>query len=374
MSLLLCLAAAGAAAEPYEDGSQASAAELLAPELLRGPHHRVRDAVRSEGPVPVYTLESEFGVFEARGEDGVRARIREIDALVALRQAGERARAQSGSPQQGPYGTAWPVTSGGAAAPPLRDQPMQFADLDAMKREVAYRLGFDPYTDNEPLQQALQSHVWAVWNGGMRSPFLPSVAEAEAEREAPSERAAALVRDYPPEDLERLNRLELAAMGVDEAARERFLEHPAYSPDEATRLVDALAGLEATEDRAAFIAAAAAAPDADQAHRYERIAELMRRYQDETGDLRRFVAVDGRIAATTADGTLLVPVVADHAVWDAPVAAFAEAVARAAGGDPGVAKARVLVSGSLSERARQEMQGLGIDVREHALDAGDPPE
>jgi hypothetical protein len=33
----------------------------------------------------------------------------------------------------------------------------------------------------------------------------------------------------------------------------------------------------------------------------------------------------------------------------------------------------VLVSGTLSERARQEMQGLGIDVTERALEAATPP-
>jgi hypothetical protein len=99
----------------------------------------------------------------------------------------------------------------------------------------------------------------------------------------------------------------------------------------------------------------------------------MRRYHDQTGDLHRFVSVEGRIAATTVDGTLLVPVVADHAVWNAQVAAFAESVARAAGSDPELGKARVLVSGTLSERAREEMQGLGLDVIERALEAASPP-
>jgi hypothetical protein len=333
--------------------------------------------VGSEGPLPVYVVESEFGSFEARGEAGLRQRIREIEALVALREARERPGPQAPATPQpaGPYGGVWPGAgaSGGSVTKPAPGEPIRFADLDAMKREVAHQLGFDPYTDNEALQKELQSHVWAAWNGGMRSPFLRSAAEAEAERDAPSERASALLRDYAPEDLQRLNRLELAALGVDEQAREEFLGHSTYSPSEATRLVDALAEMEATEDRAAFIAAAAGAPDADQARGYQRMAELMRRYQEQTGELRRFVAVEGRIAATTADGTLLVPVVADHAVWNAPVAAFAEAVARAAGGDPELAKARVLVSGTLSERAREEMQGLGIDVREHALEASRAP-
>jgi hypothetical protein len=44
-------------------------------------------------------------------------------------------------------------------------------------------------------------------------------------------------------------------------------------------------------------------------------------------------------------------------------------VARATGSDPGLGRARVLVSGTLSERAREEMQGLGIDVTERALEA-----
>ena len=204
----------------------------------------------------------------------------------------------------------------------------------------------------------------------MNSPFVPA---EQPEEDAPSERAAGLVRDYAPDDLEQLNRLELAAMGVDEELREQFLEHPGYTPGEAARLVDALSELESTEDREAFIAAAAAVPSAQEAQRFQRLAELMRRYHDETGDLQRFVAVDGRIAATTADGTLLVPVVADHAVWNAPVAAFAESVARAAGSDPELGGARVLVSGTLSERAREEMQGLGIDVTERALEAATPP-
>lgn len=362
--------AAGAAG--FEAADPGRASTLLPAELREGEHHRVQEQVRVDGLVPIYTVESEFGSFEARGEEGVRQRVAEIAALVKLREARAQAKGSTPAGQTGPYGTAWPGMGGPSAVPapdPSRVR-MRFADLDAMKRFVAYELSVDPYSDNEVLQEALQSHVWAVWNGGLSSPFLP--AEEAEEEEPPSERAAGLVRDYGPEDLERLNRLELAAMGVDAEIRERFLGHPGYTPGEAARLVDALAGLESTEDREAFIAAAAAAPSAQEARRFQRLAELMRRYQEQTGDLQRFVAVDGRIAATTADGTLLVPVMADHATWNAPVAAFAESVARAAGRDPGVGRTRVLVSGTLSDRAREEMQGLGLDVTERALEAASP--
>ena len=370
----LSLLAAPLAATPagFESEAGGTASELLGPGLSEGPNHRVREEIRIEGLVQVYTVESEFGSFEARGEEGVRQRIQEIAALVALREARSERRPGATPGQAGPYGSAWPGMEGQqpVQAPDPTQVRVRFADLDAMKRTVAHELSIDPYSDNEALQQELQSHVWAAWNGGLRSPFVPAEEPAE---DAPSERASGLVRDYAPEDLERLNRLELTAMGVDEEVRERFLEHSSYTPSEAARLVDALSELESTEDREAFIAAAAAAPSAQEARRFQQLAELMRRYHDETGDLKRFVAVDGRIAATTTDGTLLVPVLADHATWNAPVAAFAESVARAAGRDPALGGARVLVSGTLSERARQEMRGLGIDVTERALEAATPP-
>ncbi|MGI9591257.1 MAG: hypothetical protein ACR2P8_07805 [Myxococcota bacterium] len=360
----------GAGAAPFEP--EIFAREGLSPELREGPHHRVSEDVRVEGLTPVYTVESEFGSFEARGEQGVRQRVQEIAALAKLRDAQATSRAPVPQLPQQPYGSAWPGAGGSQPVelPDPNRARVRFADLDAMKRAVAHELSIDPYSDNAALQQELQSHVWAGWNGGLNSPFVPS---AEEEEERPSERAAGLVRDYAAEELEQLNRLELAAMGVDEELRERFLAHPAYTPNEAARLVDALSELESTEDREAFIAAAADAPSPQEARRFQRLAELMRRYQDQTGDLQRFVAVEGRIAATTSDGTLLVPVVADHAVWNAPVAAFAESVARATGSDPELGRARVLVSGTLSERARTEMQGLGIDVTERALEAATPP-
>jgi hypothetical protein len=374
---LLCGTLAGALpvlAADFEGEAGGQASDLLPAALRQGPHHRVSETVRMDGLTRIYTVESEFGSFDARGEEGVRQRVLEVEALVSLRDARAEALARSQATQPGtagPYGAQWPGTGrpGVAPAPDPTEVRVRFADLDAMKRAVAHELSIDPYSDNETLQGELQSHVWAVWNGGMSSPFVP---EEEPEEEPASERAAGLVRDYAPEDLERLNRLELAAMGVDEEVREQFLEHPGYTPGEAARLVDALSELESTEDREAFIAAAAAAPSEQEARQFQRLAELMRRYHDETGTLQRFVAVDGRIAATTADGTLLVPVVADHATWNAPVAAFAESVARAAGRDPKLGKARVLVSGTLSERAREEMQGLGLDVTERALQTSSP--
>ena len=56
------------------------------------------------------------------------------------------------------------------------------------------------------------------------------------------------------------------------------------------------------------------------------------------------------------------------------VASFAESLARAAGEDPEVARTRLLFSGSLSDRARQEMESLGLTVTDDALPGASPRE
>jgi len=156
-------------------------------------------------------------------------------------------------------------------------------------------------------------------------------------------------------------------MGVPEPLREEFLDNPAFSPSESTVLVESLAALEGTEDRAAFIEAAVEAQSEHEAHSYQRMAEIMRQLGESEGGLERIVTVDGQLAARAADGTLIVPVRSDHAVWSKQVEGFAESMARAAGRDPEVIKARIVFSGTLSPTARERMEGLGLTVTEEGL-------
>jgi hypothetical protein len=361
------------------------ASELLPAELMSGPHHRVEESVVSDGFLPVFTISSDFGTFEARGVEALRDRVFEIEALAALRGGSEPAEKPpsplgpgavpgAGTVKPGLPVGAWgaqpktgSLTLGGAA-------DGGFVDLDSMKRTVAHRLGIDPYTGNEALQRELQQHVWAAYAGAARSPLTAPEEPGGAGGFDDPERSEELVRDYSAEDLRRLHRIELAVMGVDEELREEFLENPHYTSRHGARLLDSLSSLETTSDRSAFIAAAARAGSQEEARGFERMAALMRRYGDQTGSLERFVTVGGRVAAYTDDGTLLVPVLGDHASWTQGVASFAETMATAAGEDPDVTRTRLLFSGSLSQRARQEMEKLGLSVGEQTLPgAGAPP-
>ncbi len=356
----------------YEAGSGLRASELLPPELLSGPHFRVEEEVRTDGFVPVYTLSSEFGSYQARGEADLRARIREIQALAALREASRSeafaaAAARAGQPQAGdpvgiaglPIGAGATGTGGGAG---------RVLDVEALRLRIAAELGIDPHTTNQVLGAELERHAWVAAVGGMSSLQVPETGSAAAEAPAGS-RVETLLRDWSAADLEALNRLELVAMGVDETLREAFLKHPSYSPSVGTGLVEALSALEGTEDRGAFIAAAVEADSREDAVAFERMAQLIRGYGSESGGVQKITTVEGRIAAFAADGTLVVPVLADHALWTERVAHFTEAMAQAAGSDPDVARTRFLVSGRVSPRTRTELQERGIELTEGAAAA-----
>ena len=369
--VVLAAAAPARAGDPaFEPESGLRAAELLPPELLSGPHFRVEPQVRIDGFEPVYTLSSEFGSYEARGEAGVRERIREIQALAALREAsrseafGEAASRAGKPPEAGAVGIAG-LPIGAAPVAPASDR-RRVLDVESMRLQIAAELGIDPHTTNESLRTELARHAWVAAAGGMSSLQVPETAPAP---EPADSRVDSLLREWSAEDLEALNRLELVAMGVDEPLREAFLKHPSYSPSVGTGLVEALSGLEGTQDREAFIAAAVEADSHDDAVAFVRMAQLIRGYGDESGGVQKITTVDGRIAAFAADGTLVVPVLADHALWTERVAHFTESMAQAAGSDPGIARTRFLVSGRVSERTRDELEERGIELTEDAAEA-----
>src|SRR5258707_14074939 len=75
-------------AEPvFEELPELKASEILKPELLKAPHYAVRDPVPTASGMNQFTIDSDFGVFEADGNEMLLQRLKEIDASARLRQA-----------------------------------------------------------------------------------------------------------------------------------------------------------------------------------------------------------------------------------------------------------------------------------------------
>ena len=84
-ALLLLLPCTLLAQDAFEQPPTLSAAAILKPEFASGPGFTVRDAVPTYGGRNTYTIDSDFGAFEADGNVMLTRRLREIAAIAKLR-------------------------------------------------------------------------------------------------------------------------------------------------------------------------------------------------------------------------------------------------------------------------------------------------
>ena len=73
-------------APPFEEPPTLRASEILKPEYLSGPHHKVRDAVPTYSGANWFIIDSDFGVFEAEGNALLAQRVAEISAIARLKE------------------------------------------------------------------------------------------------------------------------------------------------------------------------------------------------------------------------------------------------------------------------------------------------
>ena len=70
----------------FEELPVLNASEILRPEFLSSPHHKVREPVPTYFGANQFTIDSDFGVFEANGNEMLVTRIKEINAIARLKE------------------------------------------------------------------------------------------------------------------------------------------------------------------------------------------------------------------------------------------------------------------------------------------------
>src|SRR5204862_6178858 len=70
----------------FEELPVLNASEILRPEFLAGPQHKVREPVPTYFGANQFTIDSDFGVFEANGNEMLIRRINEINAIAKLKE------------------------------------------------------------------------------------------------------------------------------------------------------------------------------------------------------------------------------------------------------------------------------------------------
>lgn len=383
-------------AQGFEALPELRAAALLPPELLAGPHHRVRDEVGSDGFLHLYRVASDVGDFEIAGDESLRERVREIEAVAALRAVQDDVFAAAvAKAEERPFIGRWKLASEPSDAalgmPEAAWQELLSADqtgrearsadahaalrayvrFESEKRELAARLGVDPHASNALLQRELNRVALAVFAGGFPRERVAPGAPPEKGVARPfideDQRLAMLLGRDSPEDLARWNRIELAALGVSPELAARTLAHPWLSSRHRTILISSLAALEGVANRAALVEAALNARSETDALVYQRIAELLRGIHERVAPIER-LATDGRfVRAYLAGGVRITPLEVDELFWTRPTARLADAGAGPDPEDAALTRRELWLTGAASPRTRAELEARGFVLVEHAF-------
>ncbi len=392
---LLLTAASAVEAQVYEAPANRLVRDVLPPQMIAGQHHRVRDVVVSYGYLHHYTVDSDFGVFQATGDGALRKLLVEIRAIAALKEV-QRSEAFVEAVKHAVGGTVEfgkklitdPVdTLSGLPAgvftilgnvkttitmehDPAEDSRVKQAlFVSSWKRDYCAKFGCDVYSSNKVLQEELNRVGWAAAIGGLVMSAATAGADTTAVTVASNMRLANSVKDalkeFPPSRLRIINEEKLAAMGMSEDLTKRYLGHQAFTPRNDTVMVEALSHLKGVRGRAAFLEFALQADGEVAANFFEDITETMSGYHNTVAPIQEITILSGFVLARTKNGSAVIPFPLDHGVWSQRADTLLNQV-RATYSAPGFnGKYEIWVTGDVTPLARQQLRARGMEIVEN---------
>lgn len=251
---------------PYETPVTVPATQLLSAKNLTGNSFRVGKTANPAGMLYSFTIESDYGTFRPQSLQMMRVRLQEMKALERLQEMSEEQVFLQGVGQQ-IENTA--RATGKALMSPIRtikqmpDGFKKFAgDIQAqqavgevygesgspmysqVKRDLAAKLGVDPYTDNLPLQELLNE----VAKNRNRGQLLASLGTLVVGGGAGWALGAVelnqefqdLIKNKSAQQLQVDNRQALLESGCSAPVVDRFLTTPGYTASNCTAITQAM--------------------------------------------------------------------------------------------------------------------------------------
>ena len=370
LALAAIIAPAFAQDGPFEQGVQLNALDLLSAQSMRGPSYRVRDVAVTDGYMAYFTIDSDFGTFEAVGVPQARRRMAEAEAIRRLVETSKGDLFAEGlkrsitqpidavknivknpvdSVKQAPktvghffgnVGSAigrgvdkvkdrasgdGPEPTAGEMGSSIGNAAKNAAGFDKAKLETAKQLGIDPYTDNPRLQEEMDKVTWAFFAGGLPLRVAASAASAGVAIAATNmvgipEDTYALTQS----EIERRDGNSLAGMGVSGEDLKGFQLSPSLSVTRRHLIVTSLEAMPKTQGRGYVIRLANACDNPEEADFLVSALGLLVARQSSGAVQYVSLKIAGRLPmAITATGSLEIPAPVDYVTWTEEVAAFA---------------------------------------------------
>jgi len=397
-TLLLVTPIVMAATLPAIEPMPTLPASALAPaSLLNGAGYTVDKDVPVIGYMGQFTLRAPAGTFNADGSEMLAIRVAELASIAqasALSQSGMFAEALARSAQRtgqaigqavmNPVETVSGIPAGvgrffqstarsvsrvaesatGSGSPEqagTADATRNALGVNRAKRQIARRVGADPYTTNPVLAKQLDDLAWASFAGGVSLDVALAVSTAGvATAVSATSTVSNLVWEKSPEDVRTINEGRLAAMGADANTIRAFVTNRWFPPTLSVPFVDNLAQLLHVKGRAALVALASTAASEGEARYMVNVADMARKLGLAEGEPVAIDLTRRIVQVQTRGGRMVVPAPVDYIVWTEPVKQFAQRAST-----PRLRR-EILVSGAASPSAREGLTATGWTLKEHS--------
>ena len=372
--------------------------QFIAPELIKGEHHRIRELAQSDGYLIYYTVDSDFGVYECFGTRELKRCLTEIEAIAKLVEVSKSDLFAQGLKNSiptpvaavenivdDPVGTVKevPRTVGHffskvgkgvkrtgekiekritgedddlpSPEKSLGTTAKNLIGFQKAKLDAAKQLHIDPYSDNQRLQDELDKVSWAFFAGG-----LPLKVGAAAISTGASVALTATTVVGVPQELYKLTPSELAArdaeslkfLGINERVVATIMANPQLSISARHRVINDLKVLPpgpARKDIADLLALSNAP------HRARLLADITDMLVDRHRQQPyQSIRLSGRLpVGVRADGSVEVVAPLDYISWTQEVSDFATR------DDLGTGSKRLISGASMSKQAKTGLEAAG---------------
>jgi hypothetical protein len=372
------------------------ASALLAADVLKGPHHTVRDAVTTASSFHEFDITSDYGELHATGLSQLATRLNEVRALASLDEVSKsevflasaggavlNVGKSLGKVVTDPVDSAKGIGSGvkrlGVNLGRMTKRTVDAAGNDSKPagggdsaaegaantvlgvssaaRRWARKVGADPYTTNPVLHEALKSIGQIDAAGSIATKVvlpIPGVVAATAD-------VGDLVWGKDPEELRKINEQALKTLGVPAADSAAFFANRGYTLTSQTRLATAL-GRVTVPGTADYVAAAAAASGEREALFFVESAELLQRLH--AGEPVTAVLTDSRAMVAARGPRAIVVLPLDHLRSTAETRQVMAEIDARAKADLRATSIEVHTTGRVSDRLRGEMKTMGWTLRD----------
>ncbi|MGV3635239.1 MAG: hypothetical protein ACO1NY_12890 [Pseudorhodoplanes sp.] len=357
-----------------------------------GPNYTILNPVRSDGFLRIYNVRAPYGDFTVVSDAMMQIRIRELAAVAELDKLTESAEFNNALGQAGlaPVKFAGEllvnpvealgntlagignqigqIGSGIHNAGKSQDQAFGGFGADQKRRELAAKLGVDPYSDYAPLQARLQKLSQAAAAGGLvvsgAMMAIPGAVGIVVSNVGTSSRVKDSLRDRTAAQLMDMNREKMMAMGLDRATADALLQNRNYTPLDMTSMVSSLEVVP-VPGRDGFLRRAVSVNRRDAAVFNRKYTEMVADYHLKNKSIVSFVSAAEFPFNQTASGAVI-------GIWPVDALSWTEGTSRAMTGAASAIRSNRLgrpelrISGQATPRAKDALRELGFTVAENA--------